>query len=73
MRLNGIQCDGCGKQHLFKPTLLLPSIPEVLPDSWLLVQAGRYAPDKEPLAFCSKLCCHRWSGRELTAQDMQEV
>lgn len=56
MRVNGIRCDGCGKEHLFEPTLIIDrGIPYYMPADWFTVFQGK-PEEHEPWAFCSKSC-----------------
>jgi hypothetical protein len=61
MRLNGLRCDGCGKEDLFEYDPLRArtdhnylTIFDMLPHDWFLVAQGQ--KDTEPWTFCSKEC-----------------
>jgi hypothetical protein len=67
MRINGFRCDGCGKEHLLEPSRnIYDTYSSGVPADWFLVSHGG-EERQEPLLFCSVLCCHRWSGKSLTA------
>lgn len=71
MRVNGIRCDGCGKEHLFAPTLIVDMLLSYMPKDWFLVLHGqRSMPDEEPWAFCSQDCLRR---HPLTPREKGEV
>lgn len=55
MRINGIRCDGCGKEHLFEPFYMAQSFASGIPDEWFLVSQGE-DDRQQPWLFCSKEC-----------------
>ncbi len=61
MRINGIRCDACGKEHHFAPRFIFQSYVDVLPDGWFIVSRAPYKPDVEPWIFCSEDCLHNHS------------
>lgn len=68
MRLNGLQCDNCAKQHLIDPTLLIQNLLDVLPEGWFIVTRGPYnhnipRQQQEPLLFCSNSCLYQYASK----------
>lgn len=74
MRINGFRCDGCGKEHLLEPTLIVQNYREILPAEWFMVSQGPKADQpwdqKEPWLFCSKGCLRSWLTTQITANDI---
>jgi hypothetical protein len=55
MRINGIRCDGCGREHLFdNPMTTFNSYSEMAPPDWFIVARG--GREQIPWTFCSKKC-----------------
>lgn len=64
MRLNGIQCDQCAKQHLFPVNIhYIETTSGILPASWVKVEHGRVnaqSAPPEPFLFCGDGCLLSW-------------
>jgi hypothetical protein len=58
MRINGIQCDQCKKQHLIAPDFQYQSYEDFLAPEWFML--GRKGRGQEPLVFCGKGCLSMW-------------
>ena len=69
MRINGLRCDGCGKEHLIDSTRIIENAFSILPAGWFMTLKGPYEhnANQEPWVFCSKNCLrHHPLGEERT-------
>ena len=56
MRINGIRCDLCGKEHLFRPDYRAAHMLDTLEPGWFMVTQRSEQSVLEPWLFCSKEC-----------------
>ncbi len=61
MRINGIRCDACSKEHLFHDDTILNVHRDYIPDEWVMVQNCGGISNKEPMLFCSTKCLYDYA------------
>ena len=64
MRINGLRCDACCKEHLFDYTIMEPTY-QLLPPGWFLLMCGPSTPNNDALVFCSVACLYDWAQKQI--------
>jgi len=60
MRINGIRCDHCGKEHYLDAPPHAIFFDTYVPDDWYQVYRGKSILAKESQVFCSQACIHQY-------------
>jgi len=64
MRLNGLRCDNCTKEHVCSHDIMGLSTQELLPEGWFMVGCGPYRRGNETPVFCSARCLKDWAEKQ---------